>query len=462
MKKMKYTLLLLVLVVGIISCSEDDETNEIQENIPTSGINVYTNASDPLIVESVDSKGNKAQFYGTRDSNGRPLSFDRLNVTSDGREQVYLYDELGRPSTILADNGTQFELEWLTNETFALTVNTPDGLNQINTIVNLSDPGSIKNTQNKAVSQRTRHAQLNYKSITQNTSENTKNKTNNNIFLNTYECFENTDVSNPYIVVQDEDGAFLRSIYPQRIATGKYGATIPNDLAPSIDGQEVCQDIAGFINDACDLPNLPDNFFATMCLSLSTALASTGIGAPVAGQVFVACEAIVLAYEVSCTLFGVADTSGLKDKLCNSNFVNQTWTEDLQFIGVVNGLPNNITSEVVVAPGQGPYPTLELDLGNETAIKSFYINPSAPSSGQDYNAIARISCLRPGMIVELSIVGSDGYTDSQSYTISAVDPLGEFSLNVPGAVAGIQDTCTINVYLELGGTITRTASIVFG
>lgn len=445
-----------------LACSKDDGADQPQSQTPTEGVNIYTNAADPLILESFDDDGNRIQFYGIRDANGRPLKFDKLNVLSNGKQQTYIYDDNGRPSMLLADNGTQLELEWLDNTRFALTIYTPDGLNQVNTVVDLNDPGNITSPTSKTNTRKDRKLRLSYSPVIQQPMGSRSSGNNTSVQLNISECGERADAAGAYIVVQDEDGAFLRSISPKRTANGEYTASIPNDLAPSINGQDVCEDVAGFINDACDLPMLPENFFATMCLSISTALASTGIGATIAGQVLVACEALVLGYEISCGIYGTLDTTGIIDRICNANFINQTWTEDLRFIGGVTALPNNIITAPVTAPGQGPYPTLELSIGDDTAIKSFFLSPSAPASGQDYNAIARLSCLRPGMSVELSVVGTDGYTDSITYPITAPDGLGEFTLNVPGAEAGIQDTITINIYLELGGVITRTASLVFG
>ncbi|MBX2828398.1 MAG: hypothetical protein KTR22_09550 [Flavobacteriaceae bacterium] len=464
MKNWKPILVILAFMTCcFISCSTDDGSDEEPTNETSEGINVYTNAADPLLVEFIDAESNKIQYYGTRDAEGRPTGIERMVVaTDDGKEQTYLYDSAGRPSYIYADNGTQFDLEWLDNETIALTVFTADGLNQINTIVDVNNPAPLQTNETNRVQQRTGRAQLNYKSIAGTTQGETSFSNGQNVFLNTYECFEKADVNNPYFIVQDEDGAFLRTISAQRIATGEYGATIPNDLAPSIDGQEICEGLGEFVVFACDLPPLPDGVLTAMCVTISSAIILTGIGAAAGAAILAACEEIVLAYELACAIVQIYGDLGAGEAICNANFINQTWTDDLIITGVVNALPTNFRSDPVVAPGLGPYPTIELDLGDETAVKSFFITPSAPASGQDYDAIARISCLRPGMVVEVSVVGTDGYTDSISYNITQTDALGEFTLNVPGADTGIQDTCTVNVYLELGGTLTRTASIVFG
>lgn len=61
----------------------------------------------------------------------------------------------------------------------------------------------------------------------------------------------------------------------------------------------------------------------------------------------------------------------------------------------------------------------------------------------------------------LSIVGTDGYQDTTSTSITSAQREGIFTLSVPGAESGIQDTVTLKINRLDGQGFTYTASLVF-
>ena len=70
-----------------------------------------------------------------------------------------------------------------------------------------------------------------------------------------------------------------------------------------------------------------------------------------------------------------------------------------------------------MAPASGPFPEFTIDAGGEVAISSFTTDPVDPASFQSYVATAEITCAPPGTQVVMSIVGSDGFTDSSTCII---------------------------------------------
>ena len=96
-------------------------------------------------------------------------------------------------------------------------------------------------------------------------------------------------------------------------------------------------------------------------------------------------------------------------------------------------------------------------------VKYLELSPSSPSEGQDYTITAGVYCLPVGSTVTISMAGSDGYSDSETFTVSDVSQSsGNFSLAIPGADKGVRDEITVTVTTADGTVITKSASLVFG
>jgi hypothetical protein len=106
--------------------------------------------------------------------------------------------------------------------------------------------------------------------------------------------------------------------------------------------------------------------------------------------------------------------------------------------------------------------SLSIDLGGKASIDNFYLSPSNPGERVDYVAIADVYCIRAGSSVTISIVGTDGYTASDTKDFPSGVLNQRCTLPVPGAEAGVRDVCTITVNNPDGTNVTKTASLVFG
>jgi len=168
--------------------------------------------------------------------------------------------------------------------------------------------------------------------------------------------------------------------------------------------------------------------------------------------------------EIYCNTLNASPAPGapsLADKICKSDFLDREFTEDVVIQAYVVGLVNNRYSEKKTVPGNGPFEDLYITMDAETKIQSLTLDPASPAYEESYSAICKISCLQAGSQVTLSVSGSDGYTDSASYTIASGQQEGEFTLQVPGAETGVRDVVTVTVTLLSGETLSRSASLVF-
>ena len=109
----------------------------------------------------------------------------------------------------------------------------------------------------------------------------------------------------------------------------------------------------------------------------------------------------------------------------------------------------------------GPYPELAVNVPGKASISTLIIDPSSPTAGQSYTATSSLSCLVSGDVIQISIVGSDGFSDSKSQTVGNTPDL-DVELAIPGADQGVNDTVTVKV-TRVGKVVAqKTVSLVFG
>ncbi|MEP5364900.1 MAG: hypothetical protein ABJQ37_13705 [Reichenbachiella sp.] len=464
-KKVLALLLICVAIFFINGCGGDESSDP-----EPSRFTLMTNSNDPQFLSVEATSGELIEVFGTRNNFGAPEQIDQIIVKGiDQKEQVYFLDDQGRPNEILTDNGTKFSLEWLSETDVALTILSPDGSTQINTEIDLLDnsSGRIQNVDpTNGRTQRNNILSATYTSKSMVAAGPTNTESSDGTTVNVFQCGVPKD-ADVYVDVETTNGSLIRRLRPIRISEGVYSTKIPNELASTIEPDEICKSVKSVLDNICmasQIESIP-LLGTRICAQLSIAVGSTGVGSVVAGQLFAACEALTFGMELYCSTLGASAAPGapsLADELCNAEFLDYTITEDIVLKGVVIGLPNNIYSEPQQVSGNGPYPELYVNLGSETVISGFILEPSIPQPNESYRAIAKLFCLEVGTEIDISIVGSDGYTNSTSYFVSSADSYGEYELNVPGALEGVEDVCTLQLKMLDGTTLTRTASLVFG
>lgn len=473
---------------------------------PTGSVNsnftIMTNSSDPLLATAETSDGRVMEFYGTRDVSGKPSSVDQIFIRSANGDAIqYDLDSTGRPTKIFAVDGTQFLLNWISPTEVALAVISSDGTTQVNTTVDFTQASNnaalelasltatATTTQKDGstprggrrvtlqFSPRQTRAIQSFKTVGDQKSagisplmgaiQTAQGVGDGTCTVQVTSCElpeENADV---YVDVLDDDAdrKFLGQFRATRVSAGTYQATIPTDRAPTINPSEICQDLAFKLGIICDVAFTTPGAAAFFCLRLGIVLASTVILAPIALKITAACSAVTFGFDLYCNTIGggpVPGAESLVDLLCKAKTLNRTFISDIILQPRVIGLPNSIVGASATAPGQGPYPNLTVNLGSKTAVRSFTLTPSSPGAGVGYVGTADIFCLPAGTTVTLSVIGTDEYQDTTSTTIPLAQREGTFTLSVPGAESGIQDTVTLAVIRSDGQNLTYTASLVFG
>lgn len=415
----------------------------------SSNIIVMVNPTDPMLLSANADNKYSIDIYGKKDTLGIPKAINQVVVKDSLKQSTTIFlDNQKRPYKIIASNGVIFELAWLTNDRIALKILASDGITQLNSEINLSkEPLSDKTIlSNKSVMV----PQQEFKSIY------TYPKYKSSCMLYVDKCGVGQDAE-AWIEVQKTTGEFIRRIVPEKLDDGVYAGMIPSDLAPTLDVSKICSSLVDLLDGTCVVGS-DLSLSSMLCVSVSSAIAMTAIGATVAPELLAACESASIALYVYCHTLGFSLGDGGKGflyLLISSYFSNLKIESNVKIVGVVNGLPYNFYSQPVIVSGEGPFPDLHVDLGSEHQIESLTTTPAAALVSNSYTAVAKTSCLKIGTTIKISVSGDDGYKDQNSYSVTGNTTESEIKLEIPATKKGVVDVCTVLVTLPDGSILKK-------
>lgn len=437
------------------------------EEVVKSNLTMLTNSSDPLLVIAKSDDGGTVEFYGKRDGNGMPSKVDQIVIKKQADTTYYHLDQFNRPNKIITHTGIEFQLDWVADKHIALTVISNDGKTQINTEVKMMRHGygdQIQTSKLQNYSRSGRKIKVGFTPDLQVdlSTPNGIQGINGTAEVNVTKCTAPSDAT-VFVNAYSTSGVLLGHFPSTRVSTGKYSYTMPDGIAPNINPKDACSKIADVLSMACTL-NTP-TLIATLCPALAAAIASSGIGGVVAGPIFAACEKIAAGLEMYCLVIDGSAAPGapsLAERICAAELLDRDFKEDIVLRAGVLGIPNNFYGPSKTVLPNTPFPTLSIDLPGVTMIKTLKLTPAAPAPYVDFRASSEVSCLKQGSVVTISVVGTDGYTDHETFTITTFQSSGTFYLDVPGAAPGVRDDVTLKIKLPDGTTVTRTASLIYG
>ncbi len=199
---------------------------------------------------------------------------------------------------------------------------------------------------------------------------------------------------------------------------------------------EICSSISSTLGYLCTaLGPIAGNEGLTT--GVCTALASLTLNP----GTFALCDRTFTIIERACLVIGSPEVGipSITDELCESvGELEEEFTPDFVRLSL-HGYSN---SGYVELPYGGPFEDISFGLPDtEAAIENLTINPVDPAPEQNYTATANIHCA-DGQQVAISIVGTDGYVDANSFIAQGGITI---YLDVLGAYDGVQDIITIEV-----------------
>ena len=480
-KKSIYLLItfLSFLLMGTTCINTPDEFELFSE-----GTYMTINPSDPEFIKLVTLEGDIIKVFGERDNQGFPNVIRQINFEHKNGEKYFLsFGTNGKMVSAIADNGTVFQYEWISNSKIAVNIIASDGINQVNTEIDLAGLNKEKSASVQRIAsavprhQREECFELEFTPFEFNDATEpiilksaSNYGTTHNLLLTS--CGAPTFAEISRVNLYDQSGSvLLKELYAKPIAKGQYSITVPSGSAPSLNPQNAAKKLASVLAMYCDAIGLTggNEMLASsqFCAALSLGLAKTGVGITMAPKALIACEGIAKSMVIYCKYFG--QTAGIGAPSILDKIVESEYLEDIKLTGnmrlhvVINALPNNITKAFTIAEGTQQTLKAEISENAKPNITSLVLSPSSPSADQDYTVSVSVFCMPVGTKVTMDMVGTDGWTENKTFTITnASQSSGSFSMTVPGAETGVKDIITVTVQPPSGSPIVRTASLIFG
>jgi hypothetical protein len=446
MKKIIYPLALLIfLALPFTTCDlindllEDDENTTEQENT----YDLYTNPGDPTLMKATNSDGTEVMLFGTKDAEGAPEKVDMISVQypDDNSSYKIMVREDGTPGKIYTTEGSVFEFEPINEKEFFMTVVSKTGEIRISTKINLDS--LEKSTEAFGTGRQysfIRSSDENYPALFQ-PSEITEvlspsaNRNGNKLTLNLTKCGHpyTSALFMPVLIMKPPAGKEVFNV-PSVDGIGQYSYMLPDPSLPSTQIQKTCNKIGKAIDKLCLAATWAPGSISTLIKMLvqeqfpnATDKASiTKVADKVTKLVPQLCK---IKDEVN-----VADFCELVGEVyLNPNPDQYQYT----LVGMIPG-------DVIFIPADFNPNTggiISYDIPGVFNVFDLYTNPKDPGPIEGYTAVASVICPDPqGTVVTISVTGSDGYTNSNTITVTAD---GDVTLYVPGGAQSVKDVITV-------------------
>lgn len=466
------------------ACTNDDDIKEDEnDNKPKTEFKVNLDPTDYSIASLVSIDGDFIFIFGEKTNSGMPKSMREVIITphdGDGTTEIALNKE-GNPTKVTAPNGVIMLFDWIAENKAALTLVDPNSNEQLNTLLDFNrenaECGNETPEKARQATKRIGKGELTLKPFSQKSNINptpASRAGSKRGQLTVRQCNVATNAEcwvNAYSysgMPHSGVGNFVGRLKCVNVGQGKYEYILPQGVTGEHhDLAEHCDLVMSVLTGICQVSNtLGPAYKNAICTQISAGIAAGGISVPVALGFEAACVALNYSLEIFChttamegAMYGDAFSGA--DALCGVlQEMHLEWDDPLLLIPTVNALPSNVSGIPEQWDGTGELPSLEVSWGGDANISQFTLTPSAPGRGQSYVATAYLYCLPAGSIITLSIVGTDGYTNSNIFVVG--DEINyQAELWVPGAESGVKDVCTIKLELPDGSVKTKKASLVF-
>jgi len=480
------------VAVGVLGglCSLGCDT--ISSGLPT-GLTLYTNPGDPLILSNVSPSGEGIEVFGDRDADGIPTKLTSARYQSPdqvGTEDAtwFMFDDSGRITALVGADGTVIEFEWTSSSVAVLSAVTGDGEQQVNTQVDFADPPDATARRRHADSASAEEPGVDriglptqLEVIHHDPLPLPFAAAKPNAFAVSDRCavrvqlracdfpVENTaNVGVVYVTVARAGNVFKETYAASRTGNpGEFVACLPViNQGPGVAATAMCNAIVGISGVSCDILDFVPATASDelLCTILAGAADLATFGPTGEGPaLFGGCEAFVKGLRLFCATIGdvpgppgppspldLAEEATSFCETIGQELDRSSPTSDAQFVieAVASGSGKfKATSGPQTVNANGPFPDLTVDFGGSFSIDSFTINPSAPAPGQSYVVRVRFSCVA-GQKVTISVTGTDGFTSSTSKNLTGINTT--MSLTVPGGADTVMDTIKVQVELAPG------------
>jgi len=438
--KKSLTLFIAFIALALFSgCPKDTETPEPG---PVE-LSLYTNPSDGTLFSILMKDGRNITYFGQKDAVGLPTVIESVNVSYGAGQGDYLIkmQDNYKPSSILAPNGSEFGFEWISDNEFRVHAISPDGSVQVNVPIDLSTGGKsqkiVDNPEN------IRDGIETVFEIREIENVNTKvTMAGGGMSFNIVQC--GATVDNAYVIMTTVPPIGSGDYITTGDGSGNYNTNVPQAGVPESDYEQECEKIGKIIDDVCEKYSYVkmfglENNLSTIVSLISDKVAEAFPGSGEGEKITNMCNNAISALPAICE-FNDETNIGDLCNLANLLYEEPAETEYKFYLSVtIPGQGTYETEDAIFDPAQPSQ--WDIDLGGSFSVQNLHTVPGDPSPSQGYTAYAYVYCPdADGTNAVISIVGTDGYTNSKSYDLTTS---AEITLNVPGAAEGVMDMITV-------------------
>jgi hypothetical protein len=281
-------------------------------------------------------------------------------------------------------------------------------------------------------------------------------------------------------MISDKGGSWLGKLYSyEKVDVGKYLFHIPSDKYPAIDTKQIVKavndvfSVVGFVSEC--LVATGGDYVLCAAVSAGLTLLSEGAFALAAPGFTAGCTAAIKGLAAAAVVngigingvpaFGVDDTPTLSNAaikmLDNAGLLKRIYTDNIKLIPDYWGVAASETPDVsVIMTPSDNSKIIPVVIKGTPTLARFHLDPWEPVEGQSYVAYATVHCMPVGTTVKMSIVGTDGYKDEQTTTLTSANDV--VALHVPGADQGVRDLVEVWIKDAEGNYISyQSASLYF-
>ena len=429
------------------------------ESTPGSGeftVDVYNNPTDPTILHLTYEDGQEVTYLGTKDASGMPLTIQNVVVTYPDLEGNFLItlNENQLPVRQLTPNGTVFEYVWNNDSTMRIKAISPSGEVQVNipiSLKGLKSSGTGNAPPENIRIDKPLKAAVN--SLPPGQDHPQKPAGDNAMIFHVQKC--GVDVTNATVVMNVTPKLGVSSFPCTNIGNGFYSTNIPKSGEPPANYEQQCDKIGQVVKNVCSkyewISMLGTDLATQICQILSDEIAQSFPGGSGGDKIKAMCAKSMGALEALCKFAAKQDIA----ELCKLANLLYTEPQGGYSFTVTVSVPGN----AAYTPGAQSFDpanpqTYLVDMGGSFDILNLHTEPVDPAPQEGYTADADILCpSSSGTEVTISIVGTDGYTNSLKQTFTSN---GTISLYVPGGAQSVKDVLTVTA-----NGVTKSISIVF-
>lgn len=466
-----------MLNVGFMSCENDDDdgykgVSQKAKDVGLKEVAVNQDANSSEICYFVKENGDTIILVGEKDKNGCATNVYLMKYNTPMQNLSTRFDEHMRPILLTYNNNINISFNWIDERTAVIKAFDPETNTYISTVWNSEETSQAQIAKARSICNSIQKRQGDVKLFISGSLPSSIARTRAGeavddisdqycIFTVT-QCDYPKDASTWISLSNAKTHKFIENLdYYKKSSTGVYLYKIPSGSYPSkATNQELCSRIDNWVLSPLQVGLTWLTGFSSVADVIALACASTGIGVPPAAIL----EALTIATVVGAgtlTIFMNANgTQGLMSTFNPDWYYREYVVADIILSPYVITSTGVINCEKQVVSPETTNIRVNCDVDGEPTIDSFILNPDFPAAGQGYVASATFHCVPIGSTITMSIVGTDGYTDSKTITIDTTS--GVANLYVPGAAVGVKDVCKVVITPPYGNSITMTASLMFG